>query len=70
MEKPIDKSKKSNRRCCNCEYRPEGMNYDWSTYCEIGDKQVAYWNCCHLFVWTSRKQYVSSDDKEKQDGRV
>ena len=63
MTKPIDRSKKSNRRCCNCEYCPEGMQYDFVTYCRIGDKQVSYWNCCHLFEWSSRKTYKENDDE-------
>lgn len=50
--KPIDKSKRSNRRCWNCEYYPNKANY-----CEKKSRLVNYWNCCELFTWSSKKAY-------------
>ena len=50
--KPIDKSKKSNRRCWNCEFYPK----DFSR-CKKSNRVVNYWNCCKSFMWSSKKEY-------------
>lgn len=65
--KPIDKSKKSNRRCWNCSHykdceqkvtrKPDGA------FCEAicptaGGKPINYWNCCRHFQWNPDKCYL------------
>lgn len=56
--KPIDKSKKSNRRCCNCEFYPkEPLQYFATMKCEKGGRLINYWNCCGSFTWSSKKAY-------------
>lgn len=51
--KPIDKTKKSNRRCANCKHWP-----DYYHDCPILRKRRAYYHCCPYFEWDTRKQYV------------
>ncbi|MBQ1292949.1 MAG: hypothetical protein IIY21_02840 [Clostridiales bacterium] len=60
--KPIDKSKKSNRRCCNCEYYPKEYSDESLVQCQRNVRKVHYWNCCYQFEWSSRKTYKEQDD--------
>lgn len=62
--KPIDKSKKSNRRCCNCEYYPNKADYFVPNPCEKKSRLVNYWNCCESFTWSSKKTYKEESDKD------
>lgn len=56
--KPIDKTKKSNRRCQNC------VHYDgvWS-WCNYGaiTHRTNYWNRCERFEWSTQKQYKEDE---------
>ena len=45
---PIDKSKKSNRRCWNCEHYAS---------CKLTGQSKRYWNCCKNFEWNPEKEY-------------
>lgn len=56
QHKPIDRSKKSNRRCWNCEFYPE----DFSR-CPKRGIVVDYWNCCKQFTWSSKKVYKEGE---------
>ena len=61
--KPIDKSRKSNRRCVNCEHYPHRSTYYtvkdvMNNPCKVNGKRVEYWNCCKSFEWSKTKQYV------------
>lgn len=72
--KPIDKTKKANRRCGNCEHFvscPQSPDHDdmegYIRYGRIphqkvcptaGDKPINYWNCCKHFQWASSKTYA------------
>lgn len=68
--KPIDRTKKSNRRCWNCVHyqnrKPNPTHVGrpgWHTgpedICPIADnKLIDYWNCCRLFAWNPAKQYT------------
>lgn len=65
-QKPIDQTKKSNRRCVNCEHYPHNSTYytgrDVINHpCQVSGKQVEYWNCCKLFEWTTKKTYVEGN---------
>ena len=52
--KPVDKSKRSNRRCCNC-----GHYADWPVEkCLLRCVEKHYWNCCKNFIWREDKQYL------------
>lgn len=52
--KPVDKSKKSNRRCINC-----GNYVDWPVEkCVLSGGSKNYWNCCKNFVWREDKTYI------------
>lgn len=62
--KPIDKSKKANRRCCNCEYYPEDETAYAIKQCTKTKRYVNYWNCCQVFEWSSRKQYKENADAD------
>lgn len=65
MERPIDKSKKSNRRCVNCINWPNCRRLPLKHYndkfyhCDVGDRDMDYWNCCQHFQWNPTKTYVS-----------
>jgi len=63
--RPIDKSKRSNRRCINCEAWPgytdaqrhfEGQGR--SPYCERAKRECEYWHCCKQFSWNPEKTYL------------
>lgn len=67
--KPIDKTKKSNRRCVNCMHYPNrqpnpthigrpGWNSGAQYVCpEADNKPINYWNCCSKFEWNKDKIY-------------
>lgn len=67
--RPIDKSKKSNHRCVNCEsfaesavYRPDGsivlqLSYN---FCAKTEMRKNYWNCCKDFSWAEEGNYIDS----------
>lgn len=57
MERLIDKSKKSNRRCGNCEHFPDDRTTDALLQCQKNRRKVYYYNCCYQFEWSSRKAY-------------
>ena len=66
--KPIDKTKKSNRRCINCEHYPHnGLYYSnkdvVDNKCAVSGKSVDYWNCCKAFEWAKSKRYVEQEEK-------
>ena len=58
--KPIDKSKKSNRRCVNCEFWPTyaGVRLDSKPFCKTGNRTCEYWNHCSQFKWNPNKRYL------------
>lgn len=61
-KKPIDKTKKSNRRCVNCEHYPHKGTYYTNRDviehpCEVSGKRVDYWCCCKEFEWSRDKVY-------------
>lgn len=55
----IDKNKKSNRRCINCQHYTIGENHDMynGCSCDITGATKNYWNCCSEFSWKSGKKY-------------
>lgn len=65
--KPIDRSKKSNRRCWNClHYKdceqkiirmPNGDSYEAICH-TAGGKLINYWNSCKHFQWNPEKNYL------------
>lgn len=55
--KPIDRTKKSNRRCVNCEHYPSEKTEESAVQCRKNIRVVHYWNCCYQFEWSTRKQY-------------
>ena len=66
LPRPIDRSKRSNRRCVNCihyekaEPRPFNINDPAAKLCKEaagGPKKVDYWNCCKNFQWNPNKPY-------------
>lgn len=59
MEKPIDKSKKSNIKCEHCGnyVETEGNVYE-NCHCLIDGMQKNYWNRCKQFIWREDRQYV------------
>ena len=63
----IDKSKKSNRKCENCEHFVETDkldNYGFVLYvCDITQEQKYYYNRCKNFEWSSRKKYKGGEDE-------
>ncbi len=70
MERPIDKTKKANRRCINCAHwrtRKVLNEYSGESQCLNSDiaptpKVINYWNCCRCFTWSPDKQYVQSEN--------
>lgn len=67
--RPIDKSKKSNRRCVNCVHwgdkAEKGINQRWEKlyFCNVpkNGKKIDYWNCCSCFEWNPNKNYVKEE---------
>lgn len=63
----IDKSKKSNRKCENCEHfvkTDKCDNYGFFLYiCDITQEQKYYYNRCKSFEWSSRKEYKGDDSE-------
>lgn len=61
----IDKSKKSNRKCENCEHFVETDKRDSHGFfldvCDITQEKKYYYNRCKNFEWSSRKEYKGSD---------
>ena len=63
--RPIDRSKRVNRRCVNCAMYssctplPFTMRQSKSLHCPTADKDVDYWNCCKKFSWNPEKTYVN-----------
>lgn len=65
--KPIDKTKKCNRRCCNCRHYDERVKNparrSWAEHVFLcpaaGNKEIDYWNCCKKFDWRSDREYVA-----------
>lgn len=66
-ERPIDKKKKSNHRCINCDQWDKCVpnpdyprrDCDHEYICpKAGDKPVTYWNRCPLFNWNPGKDYL------------
>lgn len=68
--KPIDKSKSSNKRCINCEARSKAKPLqithwdDKGFFCEMANKEIAYWNCCPMFRWNPDKLYKEADHED------
>lgn len=57
--RPIDKTKKSNKRCCNCASYVEKNPGDIYNECKCGitGQKKEYWNCCKNFAWRSDRVY-------------
>lgn len=55
----VDKSKKSNTRCSNCEFWDRELSD--SGFCKLHEKNKKYWNRCKNFKW-------SEDIEDKNDG--
>lgn len=60
----INRSKKSNRRCWNCEHwdkarlvRDGPLLQDRRFHCDVADHDINYWNCCAYFKWNPEKEY-------------
>ena len=66
--KPIDKSKKSNRRCWNCAHYgyANGDKY-LNVFCMLTGKSKEYWNCCKNFEWNPEKEYKEALKDGKGD---
>lgn len=67
-DRPIDRSKKSNRRCVNCAHWPDkkhaqgSRRYDEPAFrCDVppGGKAIEYWHCCPCFRWNPDKSYIN-----------
>jgi len=74
--RPIDISKKSNRRCCNCGDWLENVfpkDTPWTviekekwgkclvpTYSNEPAIPKNYWNCCKDFKWREDQEYIST----------
>ena len=56
-DRPIDRTKKSNRRCVNCEHYPSEKTECSAVQCRKNARVVNYWNCCYQFEWSTRKKY-------------
>lgn len=72
--RPIDKSKKSARRCWNCKHYKEVNLVDDGPhienrkfYCETGGCKINYWNSCVHFVWNPEKEYKEALKDGKDD---
>lgn len=61
--KLVDKSKKSNRRCCNCAHWSGGSS-DEGMLCLYRNETKNYWNCCKNFEWSRGKQYVAEEARD------
>lgn len=64
VKKPIDKSKKSNRRCVNCEHwKDRTIIHDFrskfTANCDTIGCSINYWNCCAYFEWAKDKEYIN-----------
>lgn len=63
----IDKSKKSNRKCENCEHFIETDKRDGYGFflyvCNITQEPKYYYNKCKKFEWSSRKEYKGGEGK-------
>ena len=61
-KRPIDRTKKSNIKCVNCEYWAKENDLENNgkevTYCVLTGKDKHYWNRCKQFEW------AESGDKE------
>jgi len=69
--KPIDKSKKSNKRCQNCqnwtgEYAPCELWLSAMRSCSISGTNKYYYQCCKQFGWNEEKTYVDESKGGKQ----
>ena len=70
QERPIDRSKPSNRRCINCIHYPERVpnpKFDKMQGCFSREKPdvcptmrvaIDYWNSCAYFEWNPDKTYT------------
>lgn len=58
-KRPIDKSKRSNRRCCNCAFWPGGCGMA----CEKSGRVIDYYNCCKQFEWNPAGVYVGEGEE-------
>lgn len=70
--KPVDRTKKSNRRCVNCEHYPHNSTYYTGADviknpCKMSGKSVEYWNCCKDFCWSTRKKYTDTEPPKEDD---
>lgn len=68
--KPIDKSKRSNRRCQNCrswkgDYIPNKLYLTAQRPCVITGNGKYYYNCCKAFGWNDEKTYLNESDGGK-----
>lgn len=69
--KPIDKTKRSNRRCVNCiHYKnrqevPVRSYWDKSLFCPESGERIEYWNVCKKFEWNPEKEYLTQETKEE-----
>ena len=59
---PIDKTKKSNRRCSNCACWDSGDGYCNSFWSEHRNTHRYYYNCCQCFEWNPDKKYKENND--------
>ena len=69
--KPIDKSKKSNKRCQNCknwkgDYIPNKLYLTAKRPCLISGDGKYYYQCCKQFGWNEEKAYL----KESSGGEA
>ena len=67
---PIDKSKKSNRRCQNCrswkgDYIPNNLYPTAQRPCIISGIGKYYYNCCKKFGWSDEKTYLDESSGGK-----
>lgn len=53
MSRPIDITKKSNIRCCNCKWAEKDKELGY--YCRIHQMPKRYWNRCAYFDWKVSK---------------
>ncbi|MFR6257909.1 MAG: hypothetical protein ACLULK_03920 [Anaerovoracaceae bacterium] len=61
MKRPIDISKKSNKKCEHCE------NWTgWETMqCKLNGEKKNYWNRCREFSWKKGLDYIDSAVKKE-----